>query len=333
LAQINQQITSIEEGIAADQKRAQEEQRRIREQAAQEASQAFLQQQEDARTRAQRQVTLAEDTPQLADDIRRQEQLRDLITRQIAALKAAAVDEKDKQAAIRQLRAERDRTTDELRDLRRSALEQQAQARQAALDQIAENLSLRTQIAETRGDKDAILAALNAEIANQRKRVAAAKKARQGVLKEQLALEQLLKQRRDLNKQVSEDAQRQQGLSVADILRENAETFIRTGGNLINGQQPFAGPTGFTADVAQFLTRGPTPQIEVVAKDDKTGPQFANEIRRLIEALDRNTEARGGVVPRSRNDRIGDVVGARYNAMASFYTSRQARQLTEAENQ
>ena len=41
----------------------------------------------------------------------------------------------------------------------------------------------------------------------------------------------------------------------SSFLQQNAETFKANAGNLISGQQPFAGPAGFTADIAQFLIR------------------------------------------------------------------------------
>ena len=65
LAGINERRRAIEASIAADQKAAAKEQDRIREDAAREQDRLFLQAQEDARTRQERRIILAEDTPAL----------------------------------------------------------------------------------------------------------------------------------------------------------------------------------------------------------------------------------------------------------------------------
>jgi TP901 family phage tail tape measure protein len=94
-----------------------------------EADEAFLQGQEDARTRQERSISIAADTPGLKDDIREQKENRDLIDRQIAAIKASSLTEKQKQAAIRELTAERNRTTDAIRELKQTDAEQREAAK------------------------------------------------------------------------------------------------------------------------------------------------------------------------------------------------------------
>jgi TP901 family phage tail tape measure protein len=51
------------------------------------------------------------------------------------------------------------------------------------------------------------------------------------------------------------DVDKEKGTTVFELLKEAADTFRDNGGNLIGGNQPFAGPAGFTADLTNFLTR------------------------------------------------------------------------------
>lgn len=331
LASINQQIVSIEGQITADQDRVNAEVRRLGEERQRNQAQAFLDAQADARARQERRVTLAEDTTGLQDDIRAQRGLRTLIQAQIQAIGQSVLDEAQKRSALRALRAARAATTDALRDLNREADEQREANRQAILDRTAENAALRTQIAEARGNKSAIIAAVDAEITIAQRALARAKQAKKGILAATLELEELRRKKRELL-EAAEDETDDRGLTAFDILRENAETFARTGGNLVTGAQPFSGPTGFTADVAQFLHR-PSTRVEMVEKPAPTTEnlqrQVNEQLARLITALEQNTAAQGGNA--STVDQ-GTILGARANAMARFYLSRQARQLTEAEN-
>jgi hypothetical protein len=290
-----------------------------------------LQAQEDARTAQERRITVAEDTTGLQDDIREQTRFRALLQGQIAAIKASALDEKSKAAALRVLRAEVNRTTDAINDLREAEDAQREANRQAIFDRRAENAALRTQIAEARdADKSVIVRFIDQEIAVAQAALNRAKKAGEGILAAQLALEELKRKKRDL---LNEAEDQDRGLTAFDLLRQNAETFLRTGGNLVTGNQPFAGPTGFTADVAQFLTRGQPAKIEVTQKQAPTAEQLQRQVneqlQRLILALEQNTAAQGG---NSSTVDYATITGARANAQAQFYLSRQARQLTEAES-
>jgi TP901 family phage tail tape measure protein len=203
------------------------------------ADAAFLQSQEDARTRQERFVSLADDTPGLQDDIRRQEQLRALITKQITGIKASTLDEEAKQQALRALRDARNATTDEIKRLNIANKQQIAQQRQDALEQVAENLALRTQIAEARGvGTSAIVRRINAEIANQLKVVARAKAAKKGVLEAILALEELRRKKRDLLDQQKKDAVQDKaasGFSGFEFLQKTQGFASNLLGNLIPG--------------------------------------------------------------------------------------------------
>ena len=331
LAAINQQIVSLEKQIAAEQKQAQDEAARIQEQAANDRDRAFLQRQEDARTRQEQRITVAEDTPQLQDDIRRQTELRALIKQQIQAIKNSALDEKTKQEALRQLRAAVFQTTQEIKGLKQAQKEQRAEQRQAAQDQIAENLSLRTQIAEARGNDDAIVAALDAEIANAKKTQARAKEGTQEWLRATLALEQLKKQRRELLKEMQDD-QTAGGKSLAQFLTENAELFERTASNIgTPGIDPLS---GFDFSKSIVAT---TQRLQQAAKDQagttRTAPdsRIPDAIDRLIAALDANTAATAGNTSTSPGmNKYAAVTGQRAQAMADFWQAQQARNMEQA---
>jgi hypothetical protein len=270
LAEINGQIVAIEKGIASDQKSANDELRRIREQAQQDRDRSFLQAQEDARTANERLVTLASDTPQLADDIRRQQQLHALIQKQIVALKASAVDEKTKADAIRALKKAKDATTDELKRLHASQRANQAEQAQQAREQISENLALRTQIAEAReAGQSAIVRRIDAQIKDAQAAVARAKKGSTEWLQATLALEELRKKRRETLKQ-ADDAAREAagGFSGFEFLQKTQGFASNLLGNLIPG---FAtgGLVGNTSQLGPITDPGlgvgaavPLPQIQ-----------------------------------------------------------------------
>ncbi len=82
------------------------------------------------------------------------------------------------------------------------------------------------------------------------------------------------------------------GSSVLDLLTASAERFKATAGNLINKDQPFAGPTEFTADMAQFLRRqegGDARSAEARIVDG-----FQGGVDRLVAALEKAAGAFGG---------------------------------------
>ena len=117
------------------------------------------------------------------------------------------------------------------------------------------------------------MAAFDKVIADARKQVAATKKGSLAQAQAQVALQEFINQRRDFLKGLESDAKdASKGTTAFDLLKEFADTFNQNAGNLINQNQPFAGPTGFTADIAQFLVRRP-------------GAQAARLRRRLISRL------------------------------------------------
>ncbi len=235
LASINQQIVGIEKGIAADEKAKNDAIKRIHEALKKERDRAFLQAQDDARTRQQILITAAGDTKPVADDIRRNQQLRDLIQRQIGLIKLSALDEKAKQAAILVLKTARQQTISTIKSLRATDKQLREQQRQEALDQVSENLSLRTQIAEARdAGTAAIVRRIDAEIANQKKVVARARKAKKGVLEAILALEELRQKKRDLLNEQKKDAAADR-FNTFDFLQATQGFASNLLGNLIPG--------------------------------------------------------------------------------------------------
>lgn len=137
-----------------------------------------------------------------------------------------------------------------LKTLRQTQLELQQQQQDIRDQSFSDRTALAQSIFDLTGNKSPLLKALDAEIANKRKEITAAQKAHKSTIKLRTELNQLLLTR----KQTAEDVTKN-GTTAFDILSEAAQTFINTGGNLIGGNQPFAGPTGFTADIAQFLKR------------------------------------------------------------------------------
>lgn len=324
LARINQQIVSLEGQIAADQKQAQDAAQRVREEAQRERDRSFLQAQEDARTSQERRITFAEDTPALTDDIRQQTALQALIQKQIAALKQSALEEKTKQAAIRALKAERDRTTDDLRRLRDANKALQAEQKQAARDQISENLELRTQIAEAQGNEDAVLVALNNQIKDQQKRVAAYKKGTTEFLKEKLALEQMLQQRRELL-ETAKDEGATGGTTLVDLFNRAREILSGAGnvGQTADSLRAQSASTQIKATVQQKLDIVNDPVKAAAERQAQSTNNLIQAIDRLTAVLTGNTASGTPITRREQNQWKGLTDEQR------FYYQRQAKQMVE----
>jgi alanyl-tRNA synthetase len=175
---------------------------------------------------------------------------------------------------------------------------------------------------------------LDAEVKRQIRIKNAAKKGSVAFIQAQTEIRRLLKQKKDLNEKVekaAKDEQQQQGTSAFDLLTQNAQTFLQTGGNLINGQQPFAGPTGFTADIAQFLHRPSNAVVVPTSKEDANVPLITSNAE-LIRVIQDNTDAiRESAGMDGKGGKGKQAMAARWS-VGSFYQARVARQLTEAES-
>jgi hypothetical protein len=277
----------IAEQQAADAREAAQEAARL----ATERDQAFLAVQEDARGRQQRLVTLAGDTEPLTDDIRRQEQLRALIQKQIAGLRASALDEKTKQAAIKALVLEKQATTDQIKRLREADKEQrkeQAEQQQEELE--AARIALGESILDLTGNKNPLLRAIDQATKDAIKERNAAKKGTVEFIKAQTEINNLLARR----KQIIEDTQAAAdgtvgGTSLVDLFKEAQE--IASG----------AGNVGFTAQGLRDLPAQGRIAQEVnerltIVNDPAARAQrdTTDAIGRLIASLDRLNENLSG---------------------------------------
>lgn len=334
-ASIESQITSIEKSISAAAQAARDERQRIRDENKRNADQAFLVEQQDARDAAQRRVSLAGDTTQLSDDIRRQAELRALISKQIIALRASSLDEKTKQAAIKDLVKARQATTDEIKRLRAADAEQR---REAAAEQVAARgdlLADLTQIAELRGDEAGQVQGLRAEIAFWRKVAIGAEKGSEAQRDAILAVEQKRKELRDLLKQAKDDAD--QGKSILEFLTENNSLFQSVASNIGTvGVDPLSG-----FDFSQSLVAGLTRLQQAARAGGGVGPSrgagatqtrvIDPQIDKLIAALERNTEATIGNTSSGGTglQRYANVTGQRAAAMGRFWEAVNARKMEE----
>jgi hypothetical protein len=248
------------EQASAAQKTASEAARRQREaeQAQREADDKFLQAQEDARVRQERQVVQAGDTDGLKNDIREQKELRALIVKQIAEIKASSVSEKAKQDALRELRRERDASTDEIKRLQRADKEARDAAREEFLDA---REAFAQSVFDLTGNRSPLLKVIAAQLKAAIQVKNQAKKGSLEWLRAKTEINELLLQRKELLKQVQEDArstqslgfeflQRQQGFA-ANLLGNLIPGFATGGlvGN-VSTQAPITDPgLGFAAEV------------------------------------------------------------------------------------
>lgn len=129
-------------------------------------------------------------------------------------------------------------------------------------------------------------AAINAQIRYYRELV----KNSEGLEKEQ-ARARLIASRLALQQLNAAKEQTGQGTTAFDLLQQAARTFTENAGNLIGPDQPFKDPTGFTADLAQWLRRQESP-----AASGRGGfpTRFELNDDRIIRALDRLADALAG---------------------------------------
>lgn len=227
---------------------------------------------------------------------------------------------------IKQQKIEGDRLT-KLRAEQASLRQQEQDIRD---QQLADKTALAQSIADLTGNKTPLLRALDAEIANKKKEIAQAKAAGKSTVKLQTELNNL-KIAKNEALGIAKDAT---STTAFDILTENVQHFLQSAGNLISGQQPFAGPTGFTADIAQFLHRThpgtATTRAPITPGGRQTPAEKATDIRftRLIDALDRNTAALTGSKPEGANRvKTPKVTGG--GKQPNFFQAREVREAME----
>ena len=284
-----------------------------------------------AATRVQQENALAraQQTQGVADDIRATTQLRAVLLQQIQTVRQQVADVGARRSAVQALIAARIALAGDLTRLRAAQQAEQEANRQAIFDRREENADLRIQIAEARGNKDAVIQLLDARIRIANQALARAKKAKEGILAAILEVEELKKKRRELLKQASE-SDGDGGTTAFDLLTQAAERF--TGGNIIGANQPFAGPTEFTADISQFLRRNQTTTTTGVGANVQQNFQgFQGGIDRLVEALNQNTQALTGgeAGPVVRKGKRPPVSGAIERNDRRWLDSKEARELIE----
>lgn len=261
--------------------------------ARQKADQAVLDQFAPGQNRIELATISANATDRLSDDIKVQNLIISTAEREKKIIEDTVKDVKTKNSeiaervkTIREATAERDRLIEE-------AAKAATEKRKAAADALTESLGKQITLAGLRENDKAEIAAINKAITNARFRIRNYKKLGLNLLDEKIALEELINQRDEVNK-TKDEANKGQGTTAFDLLKEAADTFNKSAGNLIGGNQPFAGPTGFTADIAQFLIRRQQPTVApgpTSTASKSPVPPVALQDQPLIQAIERLTDA------------------------------------------
>jgi hypothetical protein len=319
-------VISTQRQISEQQKTASDQAQSDAEQAAKTAQQEFLARQANARAQQQNQIALAEQTKGLGDDIREQKDMSALLARQIVAIQKSTLTTQQKRDAITALVSATIQTTAATKELQQTEKEQREANRQATLDRTQENAALRTQIAEARGNDDAVLLFLDEEIRLARLAVKRAQAAGKGVLAATLELERLKKKKKDLI-EGAKDEDAVGGTSLVDLFNQ-AQDIVSAAGNV-----------GFTSAGLQGLSARPRIQMEVQQRlDIVNNPAVAAAERqkqstdRLIAAIDQLTNAITGNSS-TGSVREGPQNRNRWRSMTEeqrFYYQRQAKQMVES---
>jgi len=186
---------------------------------------------------------------------------------------------------IRAAQADLKSARQELADINRDFREAQLAERE---DLLKDNVTLAGFTKRTSDDEKA----LKELIAFYRKRSRDMKLSKAERRKYKIALEETKRDLRDLFEREGDFSKSaQQGTTAFELLQQNASRFAEIAGNLINRNQPFKEASDFTAVQAELLTRQAARQPTAMTQQ-KTDTSKA--IDRLIQALDRNTNARGG---------------------------------------
>jgi TP901 family phage tail tape measure protein len=340
-ASVTQQIAAIEQGIIADQETAAAEaEQRGREAAAasERADRAFVDGLTANRADEENAIVAASADDNLQNDLRAHIALRNTLTVQINQKAQQIKDLEIRRDTLRDLRERRARVIADIAADRAAIREDAAEAAQERTDARADALSDAVTIAELKGDEAGQEKALLAEIAFWERQARLAKKGSEAQRDAIIQALQSRKRLKALRKDLDEEDSRSGGTSVLDLLTENTRLFGSIGGSGGQAGDPLSG-FDFSSGITQWLRRMDTPaqqsgrSISVRGRLDspQAGTTGDPAIDRLVQALDRNTEAVSGnsgtskgknVVPSSpilRNDR-------------RFWASDQARERMEAAN-
>lgn len=325
-------IDAIDDAAAADAERKKDERarnareaetRRQREQRTFE--QNFLGQQARSRQQQQNRIARAEQTEGVADDIIQQQRLVGLINDQIKALKNSTLSQKAKTAAIDALVTARIATTGAIKRLSDADKKQrQEQAAQAAEALASARLELAQTTFDLTGQKAPLERALDAEIKRQIALKNAAKKGSLAFIQAQIAIRGLLKQKKDLNDEVTKaDTDAVGGTSLVDLFNK-AEQIARGAGNVggINSFNVRAQPR-IQAEVQQRLDIVNDPAKAAAAQQARSTDNLIQAIDRLTAVLTGNTASGTPITRREQNQWKNLTQEQR------FFYQRQARQMVE----
>lgn len=328
------QISGVQDKVVADAKAAKAEvegKAREAQTAREQADQALLDSFAPAQNRLDISAITSRTTESLRDDIA----LQLAIARQ-AGLEIAEIDKTIKNMKTRNAEIAKrveiiESAAAEAGRLRTQVAEKATEDRRSAADVLTESLGKAVTLAGLRENKDAELTAINRAIANARRRVRNYEKLGTTLVDEQIALEQLINQRDEIEKTKKEG---DQGTTAFDLLQQAAATFNASAGNLIGGNQPFAGPTGFTADLAQFLRRQQPSAAQPFeqrfpgkAADDK----LVVSQNELVAAIRENTQALLGTGGNQTTGAVNKGVGSILRNDRRFYESRVTRSQVDAD--
>lgn len=226
-------------------------------------------------------IDAAAESADTADDVRAARAFVRRIDAEIAVVKKNIKDTETRAAELERLAEERADAVDRLNAARRQHAQVQSEQRQGILRS-------RITLAGLRGNEGAQIRFLDQLIADQRKVVARTKGVADKLL-EQIELEELLKERRDILNQGREDAADKRGPSAFDLLKQSAENFSSFAGNVIGPSQPFADPSAFSADISGWLRR--VNQTSAQSSAQGTAARNASATDRNTEATNRLTDA------------------------------------------
>lgn len=263
---------------------------------------------ERQQTRLERRQTTAEQFGDIASQ-------RRIITRRIKLYNDLIRDFKGERSALDKLKDERDALIEDRKTLRSKGLQAQVDLAQSIFD--------------LTGNKNPLLKALNAQIADQRRQIAAAKKAGHSTVALRTALNQMLKARKDL---LAEAADKGEGTTAFDLLTEFNAKFNDIAGNLVTPNQPFAGSSEFSTDIVNKAISNfqlPHRPIDIRLRGDDQQKTQISVTQELIAVIRENTDVlRGGGNRTTQSVSVpGEIAGK--NKLAAFWAARQARDVRD----
>lgn len=262
----------------------------------------------------------AQEDESLANDVRVAKRRVRFWRRQVAVLKNLVRERKATVSELNAARESLDTAEDEAAALVRSRREQKRETLQSIIESDIEFATITENKTAEISARKRFIAFLEGQKQFFKGNILKLKELRNEIATQNKAI-------RDLNKEA------ENGLTVFELLRQNVETFNTSGGNLIQGNQPFAGPTGFTADVAQWLVArpnplAPAPNAPVTAAGGKNIFNLNDED--LIAALNRLTDATLAKIGRQPN--AVNAAQRLHSDRRRFVDSSMTRRAVEANN-